>query len=89
MRASTTGGEITHDEKMHCMWKRITQIGSTDKCSDCCRKAVRELFKQYPDVEKAFHESIEEMKKPENRKKMVDDTCRFMTAIQNLQKQRK
>lgn len=69
--------------------KELPQTGSADKCLDCCRKAVRELFKQYPDVGKAFHESIEEMKKPENRKKMVDDTCRFMSAIQNLQKQRK
>lgn len=45
--------------------KELPKIGSTGKCSDCCRKAVQEMFKQYPDVEKAFHESIEEMKKPE------------------------
>ena len=66
--------------------KELPKIGSTDKCSECCRKAVQKMFKQYPDVKEAFHESIEEMKKPENMKKMVDDTCRFMAAIQELQK---
>ena len=46
----------------------------------------RLIFKENPDIKQAFKESIEEMKKPENMKKMVDDTVRFMQTVQSLQK---
>lgn len=55
-------------------------------CSDCARKGMQEIFQKYPDVKQAFKESIEEMKKPENQKKFVDNAVRFMAAIQKLQK---
>ena len=60
-----------------------------EKCLDCFREEVRHIFKEQPEVKEAFHESIEEMKKPENMNKMVDDICQFMSAVQNLQKTRK
>lgn len=66
--------------------KELPQIWSTDKCLECSREAVKKIFKENPEVKAVFRESIEEMKKPENMKKMVDDTCRFMAAVQKLQK---
>lgn len=69
--------------------KELPRTGSTDKCLDCSREAVRKIFKENPEVKQAFKESIEKMKQPENMNKMVDNTCRFMSAIQNLQKARK
>lgn len=69
--------------------KELPQVWSSSKCLDCSREAVREIFRENPEVKQAFKESIEEMKKPENMNKMVYNTCRFMSAIQNLQKQGK
>ena len=69
--------------------KELPQIWSTDKCLECSREAVKKIFKENPEVKAVFRESIEEMKKPENMKKMVDDTCRFMAAAQSLQKGKK
>lgn len=69
--------------------KELPQVWSTDKCLDCSSEAVRKIFKECPEAKEAIYESIEEMKKPENMKKMVNNTCRFMSAIQNLQKARK
>ena len=66
--------------------KELTNPYSTDICLDCSRENVKKIFKEYPELKQAFKESIEEMKKPENMKKMVDDTVRFMQAIQDIQK---
>ena len=66
--------------------KELTNPYSTDICLDCSRENVKKIFKEYPEVKQAFKESIEEMKKPENMKKMVDDTVRFMGVIQSLQR---
>ena len=59
---------------------------STDICTECARANVQKIFKENPEVKQAFKESIEEMNKPENMKRMVDDTVRFMRAIQSIQK---
>lgn len=66
--------------------KEIQNNWSTDICIDCSRENVKKIFKEYPEVKQAFKESIDELKKPENRKRMVDDTVRFMQAIQDIQK---
>ena len=50
------------------------------------KENVRKIFKENPEIKDAFKESIEEMKKPENMKKMVDDTVRFMGVVQSMQK---
>lgn len=60
-----------------------------DKCLNCSREAVRKIFKENPEVKQAFKESIEKMKEPENINVMVDNTCKFMGAIQKMQKSRK
>ena len=41
-----------------------------------------------PELKKAFKEAVEETFSPENRKKMVDDTVRFMQTLQALQKKK-
>lgn len=69
--------------------KELPQIWSANKCLDCSREAVRKIFKENPEVKQAFKESIEKMKQPENMNKMTDSTCRFMSAIQNLQRKGK
>lgn len=66
--------------------KELPKTYSTDICLECSRANVKKIFKENPEVKQAFKESIEEMKKPENMKRMVDDTVRFMRAIQSLQK---
>ena len=66
-------------KELPCSW-------STNICLDCSRKNVRKIFKEYPELKEAFKQSIEEMKKPENMKKMVSDTANFMKSIQSLQK---
>lgn len=69
--------------------KELPKIWSTDICLECSKANVQKIFKENPEVKQAFKESIEEMQKPENMNKMVDDTCRFMSAVQALQKARK
>ena len=66
--------------------KELPKNFTNDICLDCSRENVRKIFKENPDIKQAFKESVEEMKKPENMKKMVDDTVRFMQVVQSLQK---
>ena len=66
--------------------KELTNPYSTDICLDCSRENVKKIFKEYPELKQAFKESIDELKKPENRKRMVCDTVRFMQKIQDIQK---
>lgn len=68
--------------------KELPKVWSTDICLECSRENVRKIFKENPEVKEAFKESVDEMKKPENMKKMVDSTVRFMQGIQALQKKR-
>ena len=62
--------------------KELPKNFSTDICPECSRANVQKIFKENPEVKQAFKESIEEMKKPENMKKMVDSAVKFMSAIQ-------
>lgn len=66
--------------------KELPNIWSTNICLECSRENVRKIFKENPEVKQAFKESIEEMKKPENTKKIADDTVKFMQSIQSLRK---
>lgn len=66
--------------------KELPKFWSTDICLECSRENVRKIFKENPDVKQAFKEAIEDMKKPENVKKMADVTCAFMRGVQALQK---
>ena len=66
--------------------KELPKNFTTNICLECSKENVRKIFKENPEIKDAFKESIEEMKKPENMKKMVDDTARFIGAIQSMQK---
>lgn len=66
--------------------KELPKNFTTNICLECSKENVRKIFKEYPEIKDAFKESIEEMKKPENMKKMVDDTVRFMGVVQSMQK---
>ena len=66
--------------------KELPKNFTTNICLECSKENVRKIFKENPEIKDAFRESIEEMRKPENMKKMVDDTVRFMGAIQSMQK---
>lgn len=66
--------------------KELPKNFTTNICLECSKENVRKIFKEYPEIKDAFRESIEEMKKPENMKKMVDDMARFIGAIQPMQK---
>lgn len=65
--------------------KELCYGWSTDICIECSKANLKKIFKEHPDVKQVFKESIEEMKKPENMKRMVDDTVRFMSIIQTIQ----
>lgn len=64
--------------------KELPKNFTTNICLECSKENVRKIFKENPEIKDAFRESIEEMRKPENMKKMVDDTVRFMGAIQSM-----
>lgn len=66
--------------------KELPKNFTTNICLECSRENVIKIFKENPEIKDAFRESIEEMKKPENMKKMVDDTVRFMGVVQSMQK---
>lgn len=66
--------------------KELPKNFTTNTCLECSKENVRKIFKENPEIKDAFKESIEEMKKPENMKKMVDDTVRFMGVLQSMQK---
>lgn len=66
--------------------KELPKNFTTNICLECSKENVRKIFKENPEIKDAFRESIEEMRKPENMKKMVDDIVRFMGAIQSMQK---
>lgn len=57
-----------------------------DKCGECANKSLQALFKENPELKQAFKETIEEMKQPENIKKMADDTCNVIYDIQKVMK---
>lgn len=66
--------------------KELPKNFTTNICLECSKENVRKIFKENPEIKDAFRESIEEMKKPENMKKMVDDTVRFMGVVRSMQK---
>lgn len=66
--------------------KELPKNFTTNICLECSKENARKILKENPEIKDAFRESIEEMKKPENMKKMVDDTVRFMCAVQSMQK---
>lgn len=66
--------------------KELPKNFTANICLECSKENVRKIFKEYPEIKDAFRESIEEMKKPENMKKMVDDTVRFIGVVQSMQK---
>lgn len=45
---------------------------------------LQELFKKDPKLKAAFRESVKEMQRPENIKKMTEATTKFISAIQKL-----
>lgn len=64
--------------------KSLSDSWSTDICLECSEENVRKIFKEHPEVKQAFKESIEEMKKPENIKKMAESTTKVFSVLQNL-----
>lgn len=68
--------------------KELPRISSTDICTDCARTNLKKSLDANPELKKAFKEAVEKTFSPENRKKMVDTTVRFMQALQALQKQK-
>ena len=64
--------------------KMLPQGQRIDICLDCSRKNLQKLFRDNPKLKDAFREAIEELRKPENIKKMVDDTCHMVNAINEM-----
>ena len=45
---------------------------------------MQKLFRDDPELKDAFKKTIEELRKPENVKKMVDGVCRVVNAINEM-----
>lgn len=65
--------------------KDLPKTYITDICLECSKANMKKIFKENPEVKQAFMETIEELRKPQNVKKMADDTVKFMQAIQSAQ----
>ncbi len=68
--------------------KELPSSWLTDICLECSKANVGKIFRKNPEVKQAFRESIEEMRKPENVKKMADDAVRFMRIMQSIQQKK-
>lgn len=55
-----------------------------EKCRDCAKKGLQQIFKESPDLRQAYKEALEETFSPENRKKMADDITKIMQIFQKL-----
>ena len=66
--------------------KELVKTYGPDICLECSMENVRKIFKENPEVKEAFKESIEELKRPENIKKMSDNTVKFIRRLQTIQK---
>ena len=64
--------------------KELKPHWGTDICLECSRENMKKIFRENPEIKQAFHETIEELKKPENIEKMAKNTANFMNAIQAL-----
>ena len=64
--------------------KMLPQEQIIDICLDCSRKNMQKLFRDDPELKDAFRETIEELRKPENVKKMLDGACRVVNAINKM-----
>ena len=62
----------------------LPQGQRVDTCLDCSIKNMKKLFRDDPELKDAFRETIEELRKPENVKKMVDGACRVVNAINKM-----
>ena len=54
------------------------------KKAEQAKKNIQELFKKNPELKQAFKETIDEMKKPENVQKAVNDISKFAARLQDL-----
>ena len=64
--------------------KILPQEQRIDICLDCSRKNMQKLFRDDPELKDAFRETIEELRKPENVKKMADGACRVVNVINEM-----
>lgn len=64
--------------------KMLPQRQIADICLDCSRKNLQKSFRDYPELKDAFMETIEELRKPENVKKMADNICRMANAMNEM-----
>lgn len=64
--------------------KALPQEQRIDICLDCSRKNMQKLFRDDPELKDAFRETIEELRKPENVKKMVDGACCVVNVINKM-----
>lgn len=68
--------------------KELPGTWCTDICLDCSRANLQKTFSEYPELKQDFEKIIEEMKKLENIKKMVNDTVKVIQYIQSTPKKR-
>lgn len=64
--------------------KELPSTFCVDICLECSRANVKKIFREDPELGKAFNETIQKLKRPENLKPMADNTVKFIRAIQEV-----
>lgn len=64
--------------------KILPQEQRIDIYLDCSRKKIQKRFRDDPELKDVFKKTIEELRKPENVKKMAEDTYRIVNAINEM-----
>lgn len=68
--------------------KILPQEQRIDICLDCPRKKIQKRFRDDPELKDVFKKTIEELRKPENVKKIAKGTCRIVNAINEMRDRR-
>lgn len=57
------------------------------KCMGCSKKAVQAMFRESPELRRAYKETLEEMRQPENIEKMAVQIAPIIQAVAALGKE--
>ncbi|MDR1688325.1 MAG: hypothetical protein LBS21_06910 [Clostridiales bacterium] len=64
-------------------------MDNLSESTKAAKKRLQETLKQDPKLREAFKQSIDQLRKPENLKPMVESTARLFEALLVLQKAQK
>lgn len=69
--------------------KQLPEHWHTDICMECSEANVRKIFREHPDVKECFRETLDDLRKPENVKKMAEDFTKVAKQVSEVIQQAK